>query len=123
MVKLKAGASPGPVLSPVSSLPPHQLNVRGPDGRVKGDTQVDGQPPGKFSPVTSSIKPHQVDLRGPPRRVEGGDHNFAYLHNLAVPPATGSLKAPQLEIRWWKGKSMVSTLPKFLVKLVLLSLL
>ena len=101
MVKLKAGASPGPVLSPVSSLldAPHQLNVRGPDGRVKGDNQVDSQPPGKFSPVTSSIKPHQVDLRGPPRRVEGGDHNFAYLHNVAVPPATGSLKAPQLEVR------------------------
>ena len=63
MVKLKAGASPGPVLSPVSSLnAPHQLNVRGPDGRVKGDNQVDGQPPGKFSPVTSSLKTHQVDL-------------------------------------------------------------
>ena len=106
MVKLKAGASPGPVLSPVSSLDaPHQLNVRGPDGRVKGDNQVDSQPPGKFSPVTSSIKPHQVDLRGPPRRVEGGDHNFAYLHNVAVPPATGSLKAPQLEVRGpaWDG--------------------
>ena len=31
--------------------------------------------------------------------MEGGDHNFAYLHNVSVQPATGSLKAPQLEVR------------------------
>ena len=106
MVKLKAGASPGPVLSPVSSLDaPHQLNVRGPDGRVKGDNQGDGQPPCMFSPVTSSLKTSQVDLRGPPGRVEGENHNFAFHHDVSVPPATGSLKAPQLEVRGpaWDG--------------------
>jgi hypothetical protein len=60
--KLTAGASPGPVLSPVSSLEAPQLNVRGPAGNVKGDDQGDGQPPGNFSHVCSSLEAPQLDF-------------------------------------------------------------
>ena len=61
--KLTAGASPGPVLSPVSSLETTQLGVRGPAGRVEGEGQGPGQPPaGTVSPPQSSLETHQVEV-------------------------------------------------------------
>ena len=69
--KLKAGASPGPVLSPVSSLEATQLGVRGPAGMVEGEVQDPGPTPGQVSHPESSLEAHQVEVRGPPGRVEG----------------------------------------------------
>ena len=128
-IKLQAGAAPGPVTSPVSSLEAPQLELRGPTGGVEGEDQghqpistpgkmAGGEdhnfplPPPKSSvscsdthsgPV-SSLEAPQLELRGPAGWVEGEDQGHQPVLTPgkvagSVPFYLSSLEAPQLEVR------------------------